>query len=114
MVISSNKMFMIAKTPPPPYYAVVFTSIRTEGDNGYGEAAEEMMKLAVTQPGFLGIESARNDIGITISYWESLEAIKNWKNNSEHLIVQQKGRDVFYSSYKTRICRVERDYSFEK
>ena len=77
-------------------------------------AAQRMAELAALQPGYLGVESARNDIGITVSYWESLEAIKNWKNNSEHLLVQQSGRDIFYTSYKTRICKVERDYSFEK
>ena len=105
---------MIANTPSPPYYAVIFTSVRTEDENGYASAAQRMAELAAMQPGFLGPESARNDIGITVSYWESPEAIKNWKNNSEHLIVQQLGKDVFYSSFKTRVCKVERDYSFEK
>jgi heme-degrading monooxygenase HmoA len=105
---------MIATTPSPPYYAVIFISIRTAEDNGYANAAQRMAELAATQPGFLGVESARNDIGITVSYWESLEAIKNWKNNPEHLMVQQAGKDVFYTSYKTRICKIERDYSFEK
>jgi heme-degrading monooxygenase HmoA len=105
---------MIATTPSPPYYAVIFTSIRTGEETGYADAAQRMVELALIQPGFIGFESARNDIGITVSYWESPEAIKNWKNNSEHLIVQQAGKDVFYTSYKTRICKVERDYSFEK
>lgn len=105
---------MIAKTPQPPYYAVIFTSIREEGENGYAQTAAEMVALAATQPGFLGVESARNDIGITVSYWDSLEAIRNWKQHTDHLLVQQKGRDLFYSSYKTRISKVERDYGFEK
>jgi heme-degrading monooxygenase HmoA len=105
---------MIANTPDPPYYAVIFSSVRTVDENGYVEAAIQMVNLAATQPGFLGVESARNDLGITVSYWESLEDIKNWKNNADHLLIQQKGKDVFYSSYKTRICKVERDYSFEK
>jgi len=105
---------MIARTPEPPYYAVIFTSIRTEEDNGYADTALRMEKLAREQPGFLGVESARNETGITVSYWDSLEAIKNWKNNAEHLLVQQSGRNIFYRSYKTRICKVERDYIFEK
>lgn len=105
---------MIATTPSPPYYAVIFTSIRTGEETGYADAAQRMFELALIQPGFLGFESARNDIGITVSYWESPEAIKNWKNHSEHLIVQQAGKDFFYAAYKTRICKVERDYSFEK
>lgn len=105
---------MIASTPEPPYYAVIFTSIRTNDDNGYSEAAERMAELARAQPGFLGYESARNEMGITVSYWDNLESIRNWKNNAEHLLVQQKGRDIFYKSYKTRVCKVERDYSFEK
>ncbi|MBC7949432.1 MAG: antibiotic biosynthesis monooxygenase [Chitinophagaceae bacterium] len=105
---------MIAPTPTPPYFAVIFTSVRTEGENGYTDAAERMAALAAEQPGFLGVESARNEVGITVSYWESLDAIRNWKQNAEHLLVQEKGREVFYSSYKTRICKVERDYEFEK
>ena len=105
---------MIAITPPPPYYAVIFTTLRTDVEEGYAGIAERMAELALQQPGFLGLESVRNGLGITISYWESLEAIKNWKNNTEHLIAQQSGRDVFYTNYKTRIAKVERDYDFVK
>ncbi|MED1795150.1 antibiotic biosynthesis monooxygenase [Brevibacillus nitrificans] len=103
----------IAKTPQPPYYAVIFTSERTEGDNGYGEMADEMVELASCQPGFLGVESAREGLGITVSYWESLEAIQNWKQNERHLVAQRKGRSEWYQHYKTRVCKVERDYEFE-
>lgn len=103
---------MIANTPSPPYYAVIFTNLRTEIDEGYGEMADEMVRLAELQPGYLGHESARNGLGITISYWESLEAIKNWKSNTDHLIAQKYGREKWYSAYKTRIALVERDYSF--
>lgn len=95
-----------------PYYAVIFTSLRTEGDNGYAAMAEEMEQLAQQQPGYLGIESARNEIGITVSYWQSLEAIKNWKANFDHLQAQKKGRTTWYSQYKVRICKVEREYEF--
>ncbi|MDR7316723.1 antibiotic biosynthesis monooxygenase [Brevibacillus nitrificans] len=103
----------IAKTPQPPYYAVIFTSERTEGDNGYGDMADEMVELASSQPGFLGVESAREGLGITVSYWESLEAIQNWKQNERHLVAQRKGMAEWYRHYKTRVCRVERDYEFE-
>ena len=100
----------IAHTPPPPYYAVIFTSIKNEGDDDYGKIAQRMDELAKQQPGYLGHESARGEIGITVSYWESLEAIRNWKMNSEHLFAQKKGREEFYSKYKVRIAKVERDY----
>ena len=103
---------MISQTPDPPYYAVIFTSERTAVNNGYNEMAERMVELAKEQPGYLGHESARESLGITVSYWDSLEAIKHWKQNTEHLIAQQKGRSEWYASYKTRICKVERDYSF--
>ena len=103
---------MISQTPDPPYYAVIFTSERTGVNDGYAEMAERMVTLAQQQPGYLGHESARENIGITVSYWDSLEANKNWKQNTEHLIAQQKGRSEWYASYKTRICKVERDYSF--
>ncbi|HNE28754.1 MAG: antibiotic biosynthesis monooxygenase [Saprospiraceae bacterium] len=104
----------IASTPQPPYYAVIFTSIRTEVDQGYVETAEKMVEMAASQPGFLGVESARNELGITVSYWDSLENIRNWKLVAEHRIAQETGRSVWYSAYKTRICRVERDYGFER
>lgn len=97
-----------------PYYAVIFTSTQTENVEGYSEMAETMENLAKQQEGFLGIESAKSEVGITVSYWESLEAIKNWKQNSEHLIAQQKGRKQWYSWYNTRICKVEREYEFKK
>ena len=97
-----------------PYYAVIFTSIRTNDENGYNEMAVNMAKLAAEQPGFLGVESARNEIGITVSYWESKEAIANWKANIDHLFAQQKGIKDWYTWYKVRICLVEREYDFEK
>ena len=101
---------MIANTPKPPYFAVIFTSIKKNNDPQYHAMAQNMEMLAKQQPGFLGVESAREDTGITVSYWESLEAIKNWKQNSEHLQAQEKGRNLWYTAYKTRICLVEKDY----
>jgi heme-degrading monooxygenase HmoA len=101
----------IAATPAPPYYAVIFTSLRTEGDNGYSAMAEAMEQLAATQSGFLGIESAREGLGITVSYWDSLASIAAWKQNSAHLVAQRRGHDLWYAEFKVRICRVERDYN---
>lgn len=95
-----------------PYYAVIFTSTRAEGDNGYAGMALQMEELAQEQPGYLGIESARGDIGITVSYWESLEAISNWKANADHLVAQRKGKIEWYTWYKVRVCLVEREYDF--
>ncbi|WP_417228221.1 antibiotic biosynthesis monooxygenase family protein [Amphritea sp.] len=100
----------IAKTPKPPYYAVIFTSTRTDGDHGYAETAERMVELAEQQPGFLGIESAREGVGISVSYWADLDSIKRWKAHTEHLAAQQKGHQHWYSSFKVRIAKVERDY----
>ena len=107
-------MSNFAKTPPTPYYAVIFTSLRTEGDNGYGEMAARMEEMAASQPGYLGIESARDNTGITVSYWDSLESIKAWKQNVEHQAAQSKGRQLWYQSFKIRICKVEHDYGFER
>ncbi len=100
----------IASTPKPPYYAVIFTSISSEQDIGYSEMATKMVELAARQPGFLGVESAREELGVTVSYWSDLESIANWKANAEHLDAQRLGREQWYSSYKTRISKVERDY----
>ncbi len=103
-------MSLIAATPKPPYYAVIFTSLRTDGDHGYGDMASQMEELAEQQPGYLGIESARENIGITVSYWSDLESIKNWKSNIEHKQAQKFGHEKWYSSFKVRISKVERDY----
>ena len=105
---------MIAETPKPTYYAVIFTSIRTDGDNGYGEMADKMVELAKQQEGFLGLESARNEIGITVSYWRDIDSIKKWKEHLEHKIAREKGRSNWYASFKTRIAKVESDYDFMK
>ncbi|MBW9334470.1 antibiotic biosynthesis monooxygenase family protein [Herbaspirillum aquaticum] len=104
----------IAVTGDVPYYAVIFTSLRTEGDNGYGEMAEAMVEAASRQPGFLGLESAREGVGITVSYWASLEAIAAWKRDLDHQLAQRLGRQQWYEAYKTRICKVERDYAFTR
>lgn len=100
-----------AATPTPPYYAVIFTSVRQGGDNGYAEAAKRMLEMASAQPGFLGFESARQEIGISVSYWSTLEAIKAWKENVEHRQVQNRAKD-WYQAFRVRVCRVEREYGF--
>ena len=103
-------MSQIAQTPEPPYYAVIFTSERTGGDHGYADMAARMLELAAEQPGFLGVESARSELGITVSYWDSREAVTAWKQNTEHLAAQGRGQADWYSAYTVRICRVEREY----
>lgn len=100
----------IADTPEPPYYAVIFSSHRTAGDYGYDAMAARMEELAALQPGFLGMESVREGLGITVSYWESLEAIRHWKANAEHLEAQRLGREQWYAGFRVRVARVEREY----
>lgn len=101
----------VADTPRPPYYAVIFTSIRAEGDDGYAETAKRMLELARQQPGFLGFESARQELGISVSYWESLEAIRMWKEHMEHRQAQERAKD-WYKTFRVRICHVEREHGF--
>ena len=96
------------------YYAVIFTTKQTANLKGYTEMAEAMEVLAAKQPGYLGIESARDELGITVSYWESLESISLWKENIAHLRAQEKGKAQWYTWYKLRICKVEREYEFSK
>ncbi|OQX36111.1 MAG: antibiotic biosynthesis monooxygenase [Oceanospirillales bacterium LUC14_002_19_P2] len=103
-------MTIIADTPEPPCYAVIFTSLRTGDDNGYDNIAVQMLELVQEQPGFLGIESARDGLGITVSYWQDLAAIRAWKANVEHQEAQHRGKQQWYSDYRVRICRVEREY----
>ncbi len=99
-----------ARTPEPPYYAVIFTSRRSEVDDGYGAMGDRMVELAAQQPGFLGVESVRDaaGLGITVSYWSSLEAIAAWKANAEHRVAQSTGRRKWYAHFETRVARVER------
>jgi heme-degrading monooxygenase HmoA len=101
---------MIADTPSPPYYAVIFTSVKNDNPGGYAEMADKMYALAAQQPGFLGVESAREEIGITVSYWKDPEAIHAWKQQADHQLAQKMGREQWYAAYKTRVCRVEREY----
>lgn len=104
---------MIAQTPKPPYFAVIFSSQLSEDTEGYADMAQRMVDLATLQPGFLGIESARDGIGITVSYWSSLEAVQAWKTNVDHQLAQKLGRERWYQHYKVRIANVERDYEIE-
>ncbi len=102
-----------AATPEPPYYAVIFTAQRTEGDDGYGAMAEKMTEMALQQPGCLGAESTRNPdgLGITVSYWDSEESIRAWKAVAQHEAAQKAGRERWYSHYEMRVAKVERAYS---
>jgi heme-degrading monooxygenase HmoA len=107
----------LARTPSPPYYAVVFTSVHTDADaEGYAAAAGRMLELAANQPGFLGVESVRgaDGVGITVSYWDSLDAIRAWRDQAEHRLAQASGRAKWYERFRLRVCRVEHDYDFEK
>ena len=105
---------MIVKTLKPPYYAVIFSTIVANNLEGYQKTAERMEELAKQQKGFLGVESARNEIGITVSYWQTEEDIIAWKNNVEHIEARNLGREKWYQQYQLRICKVEREYGFEK
>ena len=110
-----------ARTPEPPYFAVIFTSIReadgppTDEGRTYGQTADEMEELAKAQPGYLGYETARTagGLGITVSYWASLDAIRAWKANADHKTAQRLGRQEWYRAYRVRIARVEREYGFD-
>lgn len=105
---------MIAQTPKPPYYAVIFTSVRTEGDNGYSQMSDRMVELVQEQDGFLGWESARKEVGITVAYWRDLESIRKWRDHLEHVVARRLGHEKWYQSFKVRIALVERDYEWKK
>jgi len=110
-------MNRLAQTPKPPYYAAVFSSQRTDDDtDGYAEMSDRMFALAAQQPGYLGVETVHSEdgFGMTVSYWENLDSIRNWRAQAEHKIAQQQGRTGWYEQYKIRICLVETEYSFDK
>ena len=103
---------MIGATPEPPYLAVIFSSQRADQDPAYADMAQRMVELAQGQPGFLGMETARNaeGFGITVSYWKDEAAIAAWKSHAEHVVARRKGREAWYSAFQVRVCRVEREY----
>ena len=100
----------IAATPPPPYVAVIFTSVRTDDDGGYAGMAAAMERLAREQPGYLGIEAAREGVGITVSYWRDEASAQAWKEVGAHLVAQRRGREAWYRDYRVRVALVTRDY----
>jgi heme-degrading monooxygenase HmoA len=106
----------LATTPPTPYYAVIFASVRTaHDDEGYARAADRMAQLASEQPGYLGLDSVRDatGVGITVSYWSSEAAIAAWRRNAEHTITREQGRKSWYTQYELRVAKVERAYGFK-
>ena len=103
-------MSIIIDTPKPPYYAVIFTSKKINEDKGYSKMSDRMVKLVSQQNGFLGFESAREELGITVSYWKDEASIQNWKKNLEHQEAQNLGKEIWYQQYKVRIAKVEKDY----
>lgn len=100
----------IASTPEPPYTAVIFTSLRTAGDHGYAAMAERMEQLAAEQPGYLGIEAAREELGVTVSYWRDEESARAWKRVAAHAVAQRRGRETWYADYRVRVATVTREY----
>jgi len=106
-----HPMHPIATTPSPPYYAVIFTSLKSPGDDGYSQMADRMVELVEHQEGFLGFESAREELGITVSYWKDEASIKRWKAHVEHREAQKTGKSKWYEAYTIRIAKVEREYS---
>ena len=107
-------MSQFANTPEPPYYAVIFTSIKSHEDNEYEKMSKEILEILKNQEGFLGFESAREEIGITVSYWKNLDSIKKWRNNPLHKQAQKLGKNLWYERYKVRIAKVEKEYEFIK
>ena len=107
-------MNKIAKTPQPPYYAVVFTSVRSTADEGYADTAAKMVALASGQPGFLGVESVRDPdgLGITVSYWKDKKSIREWKNHAAHQQAQKFGKEKWYQSYRIRVAKVDLEYGY--
>lgn len=99
----------------PPYYAVIFSNQRTEVDAGYGDMAERMLALAARQPGYLGVDSVRNDqgSGITVSYWRTLDDIAAWRGHAEHTEARNAGRTQWYRDFQVRIAKVEREYGWQ-
>ncbi len=105
---------MIVRTPEPPYYAVIFTSLRTTEERDYAETNAVLLRIASGIEGFLGEESARSGLGVAVSYWASLEAIQEWRTQMDHVAAKARGRATWYTRYAVRICKVEWDRVWEE
>ncbi len=99
-----------ARTPTPPYFAVIFSSLREGADPAYERTAERMLALAAEQPGYLGVESVRDGdgFGITVSYWRDESSIQRWRLHAEHAEARRRGREDWYRHFELRVARVER------
>ena len=100
----------LARTPAPPYVAVIFSNVQTDDLDGYDETAVRMEQLAAEQPGYLGFEAARSGLGIAVSYWATDADARAWKQVADHAEAQRLGRERWYASYRVRIATVEREY----
>ena len=113
-----NDMEELARTPEPPYWSVIFTSVRAKSpggsDDGYDATARRMFSMAARQPGFLGVDTAREDVGITVCYWTDEASIAAWKRDADHAFAQYEGKTRWYDAYEIRIARVERAYGFRR
>lgn len=107
-------MSQIAETPSPPYYAVIFTAIASEMQDGYSEMVQRMHELAQASPGYLGMESAGDAFEITVSYWQDEDSVLQWKQNAGHQVAQEMGKAKWYEAYAVRVSKIERAYGFER
>lgn len=100
----------MTNTPTPPYYAVIFIYEESDNSTGYAKMSARVNEIVKSQPGFLGVDDAKSELGISVSYWKDLESIKGWKNNLEHREAKARGKELWYTRYKVRIARVEQEY----
>ena len=113
--MKSNQLKCLTDLPEPPYFSVIFTSLRSDVTDAYAETAERMLELAALQEGFLGVDSVRQGkTGITVSYWKDEQSILSWKQQIEHQAAQSRGKSDWYDEYTVRIAKVEHSYSFVK
>ena len=108
-------MAMIVKTPKPPYYTVVFTSVRTNIDEGYTEMNDSLWEDAQKLDGFIGSESLRNEdgFGVTVLYFKDMETIHEWSKYQKHLRAKEMGKQKWYADYRVRIAKVEHEYGMK-
>lgn len=97
-------------------YLVVFTSRLREDADGYNQASEQMLERVRAQPGFVDAVSVRggDGFGITVSYWVSVESIRQWRADAEHTVIREQGRADWYQFYSIQIARIERNYDWQR
>jgi len=84
----------------------------------YLDTAQGLKARLEAAPGFISIERFESLVEsgkiLSLSFFESEEAVAAWRNTLEHRKAQVQGRRVYFENYRLRIASVQRDYGMHE